>query len=83
MLCRLGFAAKIGPTAVRAGAVASGGPADRAGLLSGNIIVCIDGEPLSGTDDLLRKLNAEKNRASGGPVRVTRRIADGFRNYAA
>jgi len=43
MLCRLGFAAKIGPTAVRAGAVASGGPADRAGLRSGNIIVCIDG----------------------------------------
>jgi S1-C subfamily serine protease len=57
---RIAVAAKIGPTAVRAAAIASGGPADQGGLRTGDIIVCIDGEPLSGTDDLLRKLNAEK-----------------------
>jgi S1-C subfamily serine protease len=63
---RIAVAAQIGPTAVRIGAVASDGPADQGGLRPGDIIACIDGELLTGTDDLLRKLNADKiGRAVG------------------
>jgi S1-C subfamily serine protease len=62
---RIAVAAQIGPTAVRIGAVVSGGPADQAGVRSGDIIVAMDQEMLTGTDDLLRKLSAEK---IGGPI---------------
>jgi S1-C subfamily serine protease len=57
---RISVAAGIGATAVRIGAVASGGPADHGGLRSGDIITAIDREPVKGTDDFLRKLDAEK-----------------------
>jgi S1-C subfamily serine protease len=57
---RISLAARIGPTAVRVGEVVNGGPADQAGLRSGDIIPEIDQELLAGTDDFLRKLNAEK-----------------------
>jgi len=57
---RIALAARIGPTAVRVGDVVNGGPADQAGLRSGDIIAEIDQEPIAGTDDFLRKLNAEK-----------------------
>jgi S1-C subfamily serine protease len=57
---RIALAARIGPTAVRVGDVVNRGPADQAGLRPGDIIAEIDQEPIAGTDDFLRKLNAEK-----------------------
>ena len=57
---RISVATGIGATAVRVGAVASGGPADHGGLRSGDIITAIDQEPVKGSDDFLRKLDAEK-----------------------
>jgi len=38
--------------------VTSNGPAARAGLKSGNLIVSLDGEPVTGSDDLVRLLSA-------------------------
>ncbi len=35
------------------------GPADSAGILTGDIIVRLDGKPVAGIDDLVRALNAE------------------------
>ena len=43
------------------------GPAAQAGLLSFDIIVRLDGEPVAGVDDLIRLLNAER---IGRPVTV-------------
>jgi S1-C subfamily serine protease len=46
------------------GAMISGcepdGPADVAGLMSLDIVVRLDGEPVTGVDDLIRRLNAER-----------------------
>ena len=46
------------------GAMISGcepdGPADVAGLMSFDIVVRLDGEPVTGVDDLIRRLNAER-----------------------
>src|SRR3954471_2699881 len=36
------------------------GPADAAGLISLDIVVRLDGEPVTGVDDLIRRLNAER-----------------------
>lgn len=36
--------------------VAPGGPADRAGLLSGDVVLALDGEPLADGRDLLRRI---------------------------
>ena len=36
------------------------GPADVAGLMSLDIVVRLDGEPVTGVDDLIRRLNAER-----------------------
>ncbi|HEY0438554.1 MAG TPA: trypsin-like peptidase domain-containing protein [Xanthobacteraceae bacterium] len=41
-------------------AVEQGGPADRAGLLSHDLVVRLDGEPVTGVDDLVRLL--DRNR---------------------
>ena len=38
------------------------GPADVAGLMSLDIVVRLDGEPVAGVDDLIRRLNAERIR---------------------
>jgi S1-C subfamily serine protease len=36
------------------------GPADHAGLLTGDILIAVAGEPVTGADDLVRLLDAEK-----------------------
>ncbi|WP_020176819.1 S1C family serine protease [Methyloferula stellata] len=41
-------------------AVEPDGPADHAGLLTGDILLAIDGAPVSGADDLVRLLDADK-----------------------
>jgi S1-C subfamily serine protease len=40
--------------------VTSGSPADRAGLLTGDIVVALDGQSVTGADDLIRFLTGEK-----------------------
>jgi S1-C subfamily serine protease len=52
----------------RMGALLTGleqdGPASRAGLLSGDVVVQLDGKPVSGVDDLIRLLDRDRvNRA--------------------
>ena len=37
-----------------------GSPANRAGLLTGDMIVRLDGEPVTGADDLIRLLTGER-----------------------
>jgi S1-C subfamily serine protease len=54
--------------AVRVESLESGGPAERAGLQSGDLIVAFDGNPVAGIDDLHRLLNAER---IGKPATVT------------
>ncbi len=54
---RLGLAQRMG-AAVHA--VEPGSPADQAGLLTGDILLAVDGIPITGADDLLRLLDAEK-----------------------
>jgi len=41
-------------------AVEAGSPADHAGLLTGDILLALDGTPITGADDLVRLLDAEK-----------------------
>ena len=41
-------------------AVEPGSPADRAGLLTGDMVVALDGEPVTGADDLIRLLTGER-----------------------
>ena len=41
-------------------AIEPDGPADHAGLLTGDILLAIDGAPVSGADDLVRLLDADK-----------------------
>jgi S1-C subfamily serine protease len=45
---------------VRVIKVIAGGPADRAGIRSGDLILAIDNAPVQGIDDLLRVLNHER-----------------------
>lgn len=40
--------------------VETDGPADHAGLLTGDILIAVAGEPVTGADDLVRLLDAEK-----------------------
>lgn len=47
-------------TAVRLRSVEPGGPAARAGLREGDIIAAMDGRPVTGVDDLVRMLDAER-----------------------
>src|SRR6202045_2598061 len=54
---RLGLAQKMG---AMVSAVEAGSPADHAGLLTGDILLAVDGAPVTGADDLVRLLDAEK-----------------------
>ena len=54
--------------AVQAAEIERGGPASRAGLEQGDIIVAFAGQPVAGFDDLHRLLTEEK---LGGTVPVT------------
>ena len=49
-----------GPQAVRVGGVESGGPAAVAGLQEGDMLLSLDGVAITGTDDLIRLLGAER-----------------------
>jgi S1-C subfamily serine protease len=54
---RLGLAQKMGAVVT---AVEVGSPADHAGLLTGDILLAVDGVSITGADDLVRTLDAEK-----------------------
>ena len=49
-----------GPQAVRIGGVEPGGPAALAGLQEGDMLLSLDEVAVSGTDDLVRMLGAER-----------------------
>jgi S1-C subfamily serine protease len=53
---RLGLAQKMG---AMVSAVEAGSPADHAGLLTGDILLAVDGVSITGADDLVRSLDAE------------------------
>jgi S1-C subfamily serine protease len=66
---RLGLDQATGATVT---GVETGSPADEAGLLSGDILLAIDGTPVTGADDLVRLLDADKI-ARTVPLDVLRR----------
>lgn len=75
---RLGLAQRMG---AMVSAVEAGSPADHAGLLTGDILLAVDGAAITGADDLVRLLDAEKiDRAI--PLDVLRR-SDQRRFWAA
>jgi S1-C subfamily serine protease len=57
---RIAVAIGAGPRALRIGQVEPGGPAAKAGLQVGDIVLTLDGLPLAGADDLVRLLSAER-----------------------
>lgn len=62
---RIVRALQRGPeTAARIFKVESGGPADRAGLMSGDLLLTFGEDPISGVDHLHRLLNADRIGAS-------------------
>lgn len=54
---RLGIEAATAPVIT---AVEPGSPGDEAGLLTGDLVLAIDGTPVTGADDLVRLLDADK-----------------------
>jgi S1-C subfamily serine protease len=65
---RLAIAAASGTGAVRIGEVEKHGPADRAGLRAGDILLRLGEDVVSGADDLMRLLGADR---IGQPLTVT------------
>src|SRR4029077_9122444 len=57
---RIGLATGAGRRAIRISEVMSGGPANQAGLLAGDLILSVDGMAIEGADDLIRLLGAER-----------------------
>jgi S1-C subfamily serine protease len=47
-------------TAVMIASIESGSPAERAGLVAGDIILALDGAAVTGADDLVRMLTGDK-----------------------
>jgi S1-C subfamily serine protease len=64
---RLSLEAGVGSHAVRVGEVEPGGPAARAGLARGDIVVAVNGRAVSGADDLVRLLDGTR---IGGAVEI-------------
>ena len=60
--------------------VLEGGPADRAGLVPGDLIVRIDRQPIDGAQDMLRKIAA---KAPGSALAVTVQRADALLELVA
>jgi S1-C subfamily serine protease len=54
---RLGLTQTMGARII---SVEQSGPADQAGLLTGDMIIALDGRPVNGVEDLLRLLDADK-----------------------
>jgi S1-C subfamily serine protease len=73
---RLQLAAGTGASGAMVNAVEPGSPADRAGLLSRDILVALDGQAIEGVDELLRRLNGEQigRRVSVSLLRAGRRV---------
>jgi S1-C subfamily serine protease len=64
-----GLAERVGrPTGLRVAEVVPGGPADRAGLRAGDLLVSAGGHPVSAAQDLQRLMFAE---AIGRPMAIT------------
>jgi S1-C subfamily serine protease len=57
---RIAVATGAGPLAVRIGEIEPKGPAELAGLKAGDIILTLDGVPVTGADDLIRLLGADR-----------------------
>jgi S1-C subfamily serine protease len=62
--------------AVMVGTVESGSAADRAGLKAGDIVLSLDGQTITGADDLIRALTGEKigRTVALDVLRVTERL---------
>jgi S1-C subfamily serine protease len=56
----MALALGAGPRAVRIGGVEPGGPAASAGLQEGDMLLSLDGIAITGTDDLIKLLGAER-----------------------
>jgi S1-C subfamily serine protease len=57
---RIAVAVGAGPRAVRLDEIAPGGPAEVAGLRTGDVLLSFDGLPIGGGDDLVRLLTHER-----------------------
>jgi len=57
---KLALATQAGPRAIRIGHVEPGGPAALGGLHAGDILLSLEGEPVTGTDQLVRLLGGER-----------------------
>ena len=57
---RLQLAAGTGASGAMINGIEPGSPADKAGLLARDILVALDGQPIEGVDELLRRLNGEQ-----------------------
>lgn len=65
---RTALAASIAATStLRVRSLEGGGPAARAGILVGDLILAVDGHPVTGVDDLIRLLDGER---IGRPVEL-------------
>jgi S1-C subfamily serine protease len=57
---RLQLAAGTGASGAMINAIEPSSPADKAGLLARDILVALDGQPIEGVDELLRRLNGDQ-----------------------